>query len=219
MGVQSIGNKHIIFDSGIGLLNLVDEFDREERAYFGVEEEIKGMKDIRKTYELSQPYKIPSKMPFQIPYRHLVTLVQIGKNWEVIKKILLRTGQINDNLSLNDEKRLRCRSENVKYWLDKFAPDMVKFEVKKQMPKITLFEEQKNFIKSLLKSMSEIDWNAETIHNCIYQISENKKFMTKNAFKLIYELILGQSNGPRAGYFLSNLDKNFVLERFEEAIK
>lgn len=212
-------NKHIIFDSGIGLLNLVDEFDREERAYFGVEEGIKGMKDIRKTYELSQPYKIPSKMPFQIPYRHLVTLVQIGKNWDVIKKILLRTGQINDDLSLNDEKRLRCRTENVKYWLDNFAPDMVKFEVKKHMPKIILSTEQKDFLKSLLRFISDIDWNAEAIHNCIYQISENERFMTKNAFKLIYELILGQSKGPRAGYFLSNLDKSFVLKRFEEAIK
>ena len=46
-------NKHLMFDSGLGLLNLVDEYDKFERVYFGKEEEIKGMKDLKKTYELS----------------------------------------------------------------------------------------------------------------------------------------------------------------------
>ncbi|HEC81068.1 MAG TPA: lysine--tRNA ligase, partial [Thermoplasmatales archaeon] len=32
-------SKHIDFDPGIGLLDLVDEYDEEERVYFGVEEE------------------------------------------------------------------------------------------------------------------------------------------------------------------------------------
>jgi lysyl-tRNA synthetase class I len=32
-------------------------------------------------------------------------------------------------------------------------------------------------------------------------------------------VILGKDKGPRAGYFLSNLDKDFVLKRFKEAVK
>jgi lysyl-tRNA synthetase class 1 len=57
--VNNQPNKHIVFDSGLGLLNLVDEFDKEERVYYGKEEAIKGMKDLKKTYELSEPYGIP----------------------------------------------------------------------------------------------------------------------------------------------------------------
>ena len=72
-------NKHIVFDPGLGLLNLVDEYDLNERVYFGKEEKIRGMKDLEKIYELSQPYKIPNNIPFQIPYRHLLTIMQIGK--------------------------------------------------------------------------------------------------------------------------------------------
>ena len=47
----------------------------------------------------------------------------------------------------------------------------------------------------------------------------NEKIPIKIAFQAIYQIILGQEKGPRAGYFLSNLDKDFVLKRVKEAIK
>ena len=67
---------------------------------------------------------IPKKIPFQLPYRHLVTLIQIGKNWKDVKQILLRTNQIPKNLSKEDEKHLKQRAEHAEYWLKKFAPDL-----------------------------------------------------------------------------------------------
>jgi len=212
-------NKHIVFDSGLGLLSLVDEYDKEERAYFGIEEETKGMKDLNKTYELSQSYHIPKTIPFQLPYRHLVTIIQIGQNWDEVKKILLRTGQIPKDLSIGNEERLKQRTENVRYWLDNFAPDMVKFEVKKNMPNLEITVEQKRFLSSLFETLSSPIWEAENIHNAIHETSENEKIQMKTAFKTIYQILLGKEKGPRAGYFLSNLDKDFVLNRFEEAIK
>jgi lysyl-tRNA synthetase class 1 len=211
--------KHLVFDSGIGLLNLVDEYDKQERVYFEKEEAPKGMKDLKKTYELSQPDNIPKKIPFQLPYRHLVTLIQIDENWENIKDILIRTNQIPKDLEKEDEEHLKTRAEHAKYWLDNFAPDMVKFEVKKNIPKIKLEKEQIEFLKSLLKNIGSINWEAEEIHNTIYETSEKLKISVKNAFTTIYLIILGQEKGPRAGFFLSNLDKDFVMRRIEEAVK
>jgi len=211
--------KHLTFDSGLGLLNLVDEYDREEGVYFGKEEATKGMKDLKKTYELSQPYTIPKKIPYQLPYRHLVTLIQIGENWNDVKKILLRTKQIPKDLNKDDEKHLKQRAEHARYWLDNFAPDMVKFEVKKKLPKVNLSKEQNKFLLSLVKKLSSVDWEAEAIHNLIYDSSEKEKIQITIAFKTIYQIILGQEKGPRAGYFLSNLDKSFVLKRVKEAVK
>jgi hypothetical protein len=99
-------NKHIVFDSGLGFIDLVDEYDKEERVYFGLEEESKGMKDLKKTYELSQPYHVPKTVPHQIPYRHLVTIIQIGQKWDGVKNILLRTKQIPKDLKKEDEERI-----------------------------------------------------------------------------------------------------------------
>jgi lysyl-tRNA synthetase class 1 len=39
----------------------------------------------------------------------------------------------------------------------------------------------------------------------------------KDLFKAIYISILGQSSGPRAGWFLSSIEKEFLVKRFEEA--
>jgi len=212
-------NKHISFDTGIGLLNLVDEYDKEERVYFGLEKESKGMKDLKKTYELSQPSKISNKIPFQLPYRHLVTLIQIGEKWNEVKKVLLRTGQIPKDIKKKDEEHLKQRTEHVKYWLDNFAPDMVKFNVKKDLPKLDLNDDQKRFLRSFISIAENLNWDAEAIHNGIYESSEKESITIKTSFITIYQIILGKEKGPRAGYFLSNLDKDFVLKRFEEAVK
>jgi lysyl-tRNA synthetase class 1 len=217
--IKNQPQKHIVFDSSLGLLNLVDEYDREERVYFGTQTEQRGMKDLNKTYELSQPNHIPKKLPVQLPYRHLVTLVQIGKNWEDIKPILLRTKQIPPTLSKEDEERLRQRAAHARYWLENFAPDMIKFEIKHRLPPVKLTNEQKTFLLSLKETLPSLKWGAEEIHNAIYTASENAHLPVNKSFQTIYQIFLGQSKGPRAGYFLSNLDQQFVIDRVIEAVK
>jgi lysyl-tRNA synthetase class 1 len=212
-------NKHIVFDAGLGLLTLVDEYDKEEEVYFGKEPELKGMKEYKKIYELSQPYHIPKTMPLHLPYRHLVTLNQIVKTWPDIKKILVRTGQLPKKLKKEDEDHLRQRAEHVHYWLTTFAPDDVKFEVKETLPDISLTPEQHTVLSLLKEKIPTITWEPETIHTTIYEISEKNKIPIKTAFQAVYKILLGQEKGPRAGYFLSNLEKEFVLKRVTEAIK
>ena len=197
----------------------MDEYDQFERIYFGKEDKIKGMKDIEKIYELSQPNKILTKIPFQIPYRHLVTIVQISEDWNDIKKILLRTKQIPENIEKNDEENIKQRINHVKYWLKKFAPDKIKFEIQNKIPVIKLSIKQKNIINALIEKFDSIEWDPEDIHNIIYTVSENEEVSIKTSFSTIYQIILGENEGPRAGYFISNLDKNFVIKRLKEAMK
>ncbi|MEM4257543.1 MAG: lysine--tRNA ligase [Candidatus Thermoplasmatota archaeon] len=212
-------NKHIVFDSGLGLLSLVDEYDQAEATYFGMYEENKGMKDFRKTYELSQPYHIPKKLPLQLPYRHLVTLLQIGKTWSEVKAILIRTQQIPNTISKSDEEHLQQRLDHVRYWLETFAPDEVKFEIQENLPSISLTSEQRQYLTMLEEKLSQSPWTAETIHNTIYEIAEQVHVPVQICFKTLYQLLLNKEKGPRLGYFLSNLDKTFVLRRVTEALK
>jgi lysyl-tRNA synthetase, class I len=212
-------NRHIVFDSGLGLLSLVDEYDKEEEVYFGKEAEMKGMKEFKKIYELSQPYQIPKTMPLHLPYRHLVTLNQIVPTWPEVKEILMRSGQLPKKLSKEDDDHLHRRADHVRFWLSTFAPDEVKFQVKDTLPKITLSEDQKKILSLLKEKIPKLSWDPETIHNTIYAISEETKIPIKTAFSALYQIILGQERGPRAGFFLSNLPREFVLQRVTEAVK
>lgn len=215
-------SRHIDFDAGLGLLDLVDEYDRYERVYFGVEEEGVGMKEVKRVYELSQPYPetIPSKPPVQIPYRHLVTLIQIAGDWKGVLQILRRNGEV-DALSARDEEKLRERVEKVRYWLERFAPDAVRFSVQKYPPKIEITSEQKKLLAALKDALEGAEWKPEIIHNTIHTVAaEHEKVLgrtpTKELFTLIYRIFLGKDRGPRAGYFLHSLEKSFVLQRMAE---
>ena len=84
---------------------------------------------------------------------------------------------------------------------------------------ITLSEEQRKVLSIFKEKIPKLPWEPETIHNAIYEISEETKIPIKTAFSAIYQIILGQERGPRAGFFLSNLSKEFVLKRVTEAVK
>lgn len=209
-------NKHIDFDPQTSVVKLVDEFDKYERIYYGIEKGIDEEHEKR-TYELSLPNmhaKIPEKMCVQIPYMHLVTLIQINNSFEGIKKILKRTSQIS-KLNKVEEEKLKERVEYARYWLENFAPEYVKFSVKEDLPKIELSKEQKSLLKEISEKFKKIEWNADVIHNTIYEISKSKNLNPKLAFQAIYLLILGKMKGPRAGYFLSSLEREFVVKRLQ----
>ena len=131
----------------------------------------------------------------------------------------MRTKQIPKKLKKEDEEHLKQRAAHARYWLDTFAPDQVKFKVQEKLLKISLTPEQKTVLSLFKEKIPDISWEPEAIHNAIYEISEGTKIPINTAFQAIYNVILGQEKGPRAGYFLSNLEKEFVLKRVTEAVK
>ena len=133
--------------------------------------------------------------------------------------MLQRSNQLPKTLLKSDEERIKQRIHHVLFWLDKFAPASVKFQIQKMPPRIQLSEKQQAFLNTFLKDIVHISWDAETIHNQIYTIIENQDIEPKDAFSTIYQVILGQNKGPRIGYFLSNLEKDFVFSRFKEVVK
>ena len=206
-------NRHIEFDTGFSLLDLIDEYDRYERIYFGMDEKIAGMKDEKRVYELSQPYGVKATSPLKISYRHLAIVAQIARNFDEAIAIIKRKIELKDY----DEARLKERYEKIIYWLKNYAPEEIKFEVKKEMPELRLKEEEKKFLIELEKNFDGIEWDAEKIHAVIHETAKKTGMPAKKAFQLIYMLFIGKDRGPRAGYFLQSLGKDFVMKRIREA--
>ena len=88
-----------------------------------------------------------------------------------------------------------------------------------KLPNLKLTDKQKNIINALIKKFSSIEWDPDVLHNEIYSVSENERVSIKTTFSTLYQILLGQNEGPRAGYFISNLDRDFVMKRLREAIK
>ena len=208
-------SRHIEFDAGYGLLDLVDEYDRYERAYYDMEDV--ELKEGERIYELSQPSGTPpDDMPVQVPYRHLVTVAQIADSFEGMLAILRRNNEI-DKLSSHGREKLRERWDRVRYWLDNYAPEAVQFEVQRSLPDVELSENQQRFLTTLSHKMDDMAWDAEVIHQAVYDAAEHHGLSAGKAFQALYLVLLGQKKGPRAGYFIHSLGREFMLQRLHEA--
>ena len=60
--------------------------------------------------------------------------------------------------------------------------------------------------------------DAKQLQNIVYQIGNDFSFELKDWFKALYEILLGQSTGPRMGSFISLFGINETIKLIEEKI-
>lgn len=209
-------SKAIDYDSGIGTLDMADEYDRMERLFFSGEYTEAEENSVR-AYEIAQHNYVPEELPLQVPYRHLVNVVQMADTFEGVLEILSRTIDIS-KANEEDMKRLRTRTDCARYWLNGFAPDQVKFSVYPTIPPgFELTMNDKVFFQELVKRMNDANWNADTISRIISDAGRESPLGLKAGFKVIYQVLIGKPAGPRLGSFLASMDKQFVINRFIQA--
>ncbi|HIJ00744.1 MAG: lysyl-tRNA synthetase, class [Candidatus Methanomethylophilaceae archaeon] len=207
--------RHIDYDSGLGILDMVDEYDRVERLYYeggATEKE----EDLLRAYELSQPNGPRPTMSIQIPYRHLVNVVQISRDFDDILTILRRTTDFQ-GVDIDDLKTLEKRVECVRYWLNAFAPESVKFKISETLPDVEISPEESVFLKELLQVLEGCEWTGDAVHNAVYETAKASSLGAKKAFQTLYLIFIERRSGPRLGHFLATLERDFVLRRIAEA--
>jgi lysyl-tRNA synthetase class 1 len=199
--VKSRPARSIGFDPGLPLLSLIDEFD---------DATARGRDD--RALQLSGAGQFT---PIGVPFRHLVTVIQMADfDLDQAVVILRRNGYpINDPEALKDRARYAIR------WLEEFAPEGSRFAVQRVLPDAVreLRPEQRAFLGRLAERLRP-GMTGEEIHSLIYEVSKVSGMEKGSAaFESIYRAFLGQSKGPRAGWFLAFLDRDFVVTRLQEA--
>jgi lysyl-tRNA synthetase class 1 len=190
----------IKLDPGLPLLQLIDEYDDVEAK----------TRDSR-ALELSA---ISGVQPVGVPYRHMVTVVQVAQgNFDAVVQILRRSGYAVEHLT-----RLRQRADYAQRWLETFAPEEMKFRVQEGLPPAAsdLTAEQRQALLHLGERLQP-GMTGEEIHQLIYGLKDELGLKPDLLFKAIYAALLGKPHGPRAGWFLSTLDAAFVKQRFAAA--
>lgn len=210
--------KHIDFDPGLGVLTLVDEFDRLERVALGAEENPGTFTEPKRTYGLSCPREVPERLPNKVPYAHLVTVAQMTDTVEGVEEILRRTGTLEGDLDAHSRAELEERVEHVRFWLQNFAPEGVRFEVQPDLPEFERGPEDRAFYVEAAKRFEALEaWTGQNVHDAVYAAREAAGLSAGQAFRAVYRAVLGQDRGPRAGFFLSSLERDWVVRRFRAA--
>lgn len=192
--------RHIAFDPGLPLLNLVDEYDNVES----------GNRNQRAA-ELSLLEALP---PLGIPFKHLVNLVQITDgDVDKITSILKR-----HNLPIPGREVLHNRIAYAEYWVKNYAPPDVRLQLQYSLPaSVTeLTSEQRGALGELANRLQP-EMDGDAIHTLVYSLTEGGAIEPKALFQAIYTAFLDQSRGPRVGWFLGSLEFDFVCTRLREA--
>ena len=127
---------------------------------------------------------------------------------------LARTDDLSQ-MTPEHERRLKEKVQAVRVWLETHAPENMIFTLQIEHPNVDITPEQKEVLARLFSKLENIEWVADIIHNTIYETSVEAEIKAGQMFKLIYQIFLARSKGPRLGHLLASLEKDFVLERVE----
>ncbi len=209
-------NRAIDFDSGMGILDIADEYDRMERLFFEGGHTEAEENSVR-AYEISQHNNVPKKLQHQISYRHLVNVAQMAPTFEGVLEVLGRTEDLSDMTS-SETKRLARRVDCVRFWLNGFAPDKVKFSVHDTVPAgIELSMNEKAFLQSLSVKLLDCSWDGDTLGSTIADTAKESPLGLKGGYTTMYKIFIAKKSGPRLGPFLADMDRSFVVNRLIQA--
>jgi lysyl-tRNA synthetase class 1 len=199
--VRSKPMKAITFDPGLPVLSLVDEYDDAESKN----------RDAR-AIALS---RASSWKPVGVPFKHLVVVLQIAAfDRKRTVEILAQNGYKD-----LDAGALGARIEYAARWLEKYAPEEIKFRLSETLPPeaARLDAAQKEFLGRLAKRLAP-GMSGDEIHALIYELAkESGETPAAHLFEAIYLALAGKTRGPRAGAFLSFVGAERAARRFAEA--
>lgn len=208
---RSQPSRHIDFDPGLGLLNLVDEYEKYRNVFLGLEESQE--EDAARIYELSRLHEETAGS--DVSFRHLVTLVQIYPGEEQLLRALQSGGFSGSEIT----EELREHIWTAQSWLARFAPDQVKFSILPEDSRVQLSDAERNLISSFFRQIDSTEWTADNIHNVIHELIKENGMTPREGFTAFYHVLIGKDRGPRLGYFLSNMDRGQLKRRFSFVLK
>lgn len=205
---------------------LVEAYDQAERVYYGAERvpQEKEEFEMRRSYELSQLRVPPKVLPFQLRYAHAVTLVQLLPKENLVENAIEKlraTGLLGVEPSEIDKIRIERRLMEAEAWLKKYAPERFKLKILDGVPvtlKRQLTEEEKRALRILADRLDEKEFTESELENILYRIAKEEAGLgSRRFFELIYQILIGQKQGPRLASFILLIDRDLLLQRLREA--
>jgi lysyl-tRNA synthetase class 1 len=211
----------ISFD--LDVIKIYEDYDKTERIAWKME----SAKDEgtfqweKRIYELSQvatgstgKTAMPSVKPYQVPFRHFCSLIQIADG--DVEKALASLGRESVPPTPEQLPALRSRAVCAKYWVEECAPEEFRFKLKKEEeePSPALNEAERAAIRSLRdKIAAKIESFADdkSCAEAIYRIAEENGMEGKTLFRAAYQALIGKDQGPRLASFLRSISKDRLL--------
>ncbi len=200
-------NKLLHFDPIGGLTRLIDEF---------AELLAKPNKDEREERLLELCTNGVESVVSNVPFSHLVDSYQSAlKDPEKTLQTIARTEH-----AVNVKAQRETILKELKFidkWLSSWAPEEVKFNILDEVDGSKFSPAEKNYLKLLAEKIESgpAEPDAEWFHKTIYEFKDKTELEPKKLFQTLYKVLIGKDSGPRAGWFLSTLPRDWLIKRLK----
>ncbi len=214
-------NKAIEFDTGMGLVNLADEFERTTARDFSIEMQKEGLsrrqmvaiEDARTALQLSliSPLEETSKVTF----RHLAMLAQTKSKDDDVWGSLGLKGNVSQSMI--------DRLERMRTWVQsRHFPDELRITILKEPDSDAvrlLDEENRAILPTLVEAFGACDWNASSIQSTISSTAKSMDMSPRHAYRALYLCIMGTERGPRLPTILAELDQTAIVNLLSACVQ
>jgi lysyl-tRNA synthetase class 1 len=120
-----------------------------------------------------------------------------------------------------DRTEAELRARYAKIWLDTYAPEEFRYVLQEEVPEAAkhFSKEQKTALSEILRYIVVTErLDGLGLHTKLHEIRKTSGLDAKDFFGATYLSFLGKESGPKAGWFLSVLPREFLLKRINEVI-
>jgi len=203
-------NTEFVISFDLDVIKIYEDYDKTERIYWGLDKAKDEESEARerRIYELSQVGAVPSEAPYQVPFRHLSSL------------LLIHQGDVGNVLASlpgikpSQEEGIRRRAACAWYWVNECAPEEFRFRVREPGEKAELSGVE---LAAILRLRDDVVARLDTFADekavaaAIYDAATAAGTDGKTLFKAAYQALVGKDQGPRLAGFLGTLGKDRVL--------
>lgn len=149
-----------------------------------------------------------------VPFSHLAASYQAAlrdpaRTLEIIARTEHSGAVDREEQTIHNELRF------IDSWLDKWAPEDIKFTLLENPDPASFNQTEKNYLQSLADKIAAAPDNAdgEWFHKAIYEYKGQVDLTPQELFQTVYKATIGKDSGPRAGWFLSMLHRDWLIAR------
>jgi lysyl-tRNA synthetase class 1 len=198
-------------DFDIGRLDqLVDEFDRFERFYFGEET---GTEKETELAERVYPFIVDEirEARVRIPYTYAAVL-GMTDDIDLRKTMAERAGHLPEGAPEWAREAALARVEKARNWAVR-TDNEYNYELAEELPEVALNADVGAALDALADFIEAEDPDEDTLQGEMYETARDHDVPVGEFFTAGYRLFLNKDQGPRLGPFLAALDREFVLDR------
>jgi len=202
-------NTEFVISFDLDVIKIYEDYDRTERIYWGADKAKDADTEARerRIYELSQVDEVPAEAPYQVPFRHLSSLLLIHQG--DIDAVLASL----PGLKPSQVGHVRSRAERAWYWVNECAPEEFRFTVSDPAGKAELSPTETEAVRHLrddVVARLETFADEKAVAEAIYAAATAAGTDGKTLFRAAYQALVGKDQGPRLAGFLVTLGKDKV---------